>query len=354
MERNSASTASSVCRAASYSMEATYTALQGRRLYDALRGLPSKRSLETSHRKKRTMEQDIKENIQTTQNSDGSFALATAKKPEGKLRKTPEWYAALVQAFLIHGKNFAAVSRDLGITRFACRTAWNEGWTKQVGTELNGGVRRYEKVDWAPPIKNKIAEYQVLARAKLEEERRAVDKEKEDREAALRDAVEKAKADLVDSRALQGRTVKQARANSIALMGVSGNLLQAAAQLSKKVARLVSDPNWTPSPKQAVSLLGRMAEITKMGVESASIADEMERKALGEPDMVFGFDVSMSVEDAVSEIHQGYAALQRSQAMGQLKLVEAVASETVDRVENNDAEDDETEGEEEDVQAEMD
>ena len=276
------------------------------------------------------MEHKPEDKIQTKQNPDGSFTLAAVQKPEGKFRKTPEWYGALVQAFLVHGQNFAAVSRDLGITRFACRTAWNEGWTRQVGTELNGGVRRYEKVEWAPPIKNKISEYQVLARAKLEEERRAVEQEKADREAALRDAVDKAKADLVDSRALQGRTVKQARANSIALMGVSGNLLQAAAQLSKKVARLVSDPNWTPSPKQAVSLLGRMAEITKMGVESAAIADEMERKALGEPDMVFGFDVSMSVEDAVSEIHQGYAALQRSQAMGQLKLIEAVATDTED------------------------
>ena len=189
------------------------------------------------------MEHDIKSNIQTRQNPDGSFALASVSRPDGKFRKTHEWYLALVQAFLVHGQNFAAVSRDLGITRFACRTAWNDGWTKQVGTELNGGVRRYEKLDWAPPIKNKISEYQVLARAKLEEERRAVEQEKAEREAALRDAVEKAKADLVDSRALQGRTVKQARANSIALMGVSGNLLQAAAQLSKKVH--------TPFPEHA-------------------------------------------------------------------------------------------------------
>lgn len=245
--------------------------------------------------------------------------LAVPKKPKGKIKYTREWYDAFVSAYLMYPGNHSAVGRELGVTRHACRTVWNDGWKKQVGTGgLNGEKtkRKYEPIKWAPPIKEKIAEYQAMARAKLEEQRaRSAEQEKKDDE-RLREAVDKAKRDIIDSRALQGRSIKTARANSIALMGVSGNLLQSGVDLSKKVRTLMGDPNWKPSPKQAIYLLRAMAEITKMGIESAHIADEMERRALGEPDMILGIEAHMTVDDAVKEIRDAHSALTRSEQLG--------------------------------------
>lgn len=246
--------------------------------------------------------------------------IAIPKKPKGKIKHTREWYDAFVSAYLMYPGNHSAVARELGVTRHACRTVWHDGWKKQIGTGgLNPGEskeKKYEPLAWAPPIKEQLAEYQAMARAKLQEQQKRSAEQEKKADEKLREAVEKAKNDIIESRALQGRSIKIARSNSIALMGVSGNLLQAGVDLSRKVRTLMGDPNWKPSPKQAIYLLRAMAEITKMGIESAHIADEMERRALGEPDMILGIEAHMTVDDAVKEIREAHSSLVRSEQLG--------------------------------------
>ena len=237
------------------------------------------------------------------------------------MRHTKEWYDAIVQAYLMFPGNHSAVARELGLTRHTTRKVWNEGWTKQLGTgNLNsddpGDRRRRVPIDWAPPIKIKIAEYQAFARAKLEEARADQAASKKARDKTLADAVESAKADIIDSRALQGRAIKSARANSIALMGVTGNLLAAGVDLSKKVKEAIAGGDFKVKPREAILLLRAIAEITRHGNEAAQIADDMERRALGEPDMILGVEAHMTVEDATREIKEGAAALLRSERLG--------------------------------------
>lgn len=256
----------------------------------------------------------------------GNLGFAVASRPKGKFAHTKEWYDALVQAYLMHPGNHTAVANDLGITRHTARKVWNEGWVRHRGTgglnAARGNVseaedeRRAEPIEWAPPIREKIAEYQAFARARLEDERARLALDKEERGKTLAEAAASAKRDLIDSRALQGRVIKQARQNSTLLLGVTGNMLHGAVVLSTKIRALLSDPNWNPKPREAMSLMRSMAEIAQRGTEMSKITDDMERRALGEPDMILGVETSMTFDEAVAEIRDAYESLQRSEKIG--------------------------------------
>lgn len=235
--------------------------------------------------------------------------LATKKKS----LITREFYESIRQGFLIYPGNFTAVARHVGIDQRTVKRAWERGWC-----DLNSKPR----LDWARPIQECFAEEWAAARRKMAEDaalRRQMDASQY--RGAMRKAFEKAQEDLAESRALQGRTVRTARTNALALNSIIARQIQAAAKLGERIREALEDPGWRPKPREAMYLMKQITWMTREAAEASKIADEMERKALGEVDVIISHETRMSLDEAIAEIEESKNALERARARGTLTIV---------------------------------
>lgn len=218
-------------------------------------------------------------------------------------------YDRLVAAYLANPGNHTAVAAAVGCTRDTARLAFEHGWSKRVSAPGQPVVE--ELLDWAPPIKTVLAEHQALARAKLEQRRQDEQVEQGARAKTLSAASAQARADLIDSRALLGRSIKQARANAIGLMTVTSNLLGGAIELGKQMRARLADPTVAAkmTPREMADILRAVAAITREANDAARAADDMERRALGEPDQIISVEGNMTEADAAKLMREAWEAI---------------------------------------------
>lgn len=220
-------------------------------------------------------------------------------KPTGKRSITREKYDALLDAFRRHGENFKAVAEDVGVHWQTAKRAWAKGWHEQ------------KSKPWALPINGVIAKEQIEARAALAREKDLlVNDHRIARQDQLREAIEAGFTDLVDSRSKQGKVIRAARDNSIAALIVSQKLLKAAIPLADQIVAQLTDPALTVFERMRL-----MRQIVRFGsdaVEIAQIADEMERRALGEPDSILQVQhgINMSLDEAKETLAEVAEVLQ--------------------------------------------
>lgn len=153
-----------------------------------------------------------------------------------------------------------------------------------------------------PPIGQLLSKEMVRVRAQLQELRESV--VDEDKRAVA------ARKDVAASREADARAVRMARNNAIAAMGVSSNLIRAGVDLSNKVKVLMSDPSYKPKPGSAVNLMRMIVSMNREAVETAKLAQDMERQILGQPDVIIGI-TDMTVEQALVTVAQGERTMRR-------------------------------------------
>lgn len=210
-------------------------------------------------------------------------------------RTTLEQYEKLVAAYNEELGAHTRAAKAAGVSVNTARRAYTTGLGKDM-----------------PAIQTIIQRSMVEARAKLARYESTAAEEQEV-------AAQAAKA-LADSRAMQARSLRLSRNNSIASMGMGSNLLRAGIHLSSRVETLMSDSNWMPSPSTAVSLLRGITDINRQAIEMAKMSEEMEARILGQPDLVMAH-VSMTPDQAVlvmQETERTMNRLRRRAARGDL------------------------------------
>lgn len=243
-------------------------------------------------------------------------------RPPGKQVIDREKYDSLLAAFREHGENFRAVAAQCAVHWNTAKRAWHDGWADQ------------QKKPWALPIKDVLATEKIEARAALQREKdNLVQDGRIARQDQLREAIEDGFADLVDSRKKQGKVIRAARDNSIAALIVSQKLLKVSVTLADEVVKQLSDPGLDVF--QRMRLLRQIARYAHDAVDMAQIVDEMERKALGEPDTVLQIQhgISMTVDDAKETLAEVAEVLGMMESGAPIEDV--IDAEWADRDENN-------------------
>lgn len=188
---------------------------------------------------------------------------------------TEELYNDMLAAFREHGDNFKQVGTVVGVDWRTARKAWETGWTHMPSRP------------WAHPIRDTITREQIEARAALNRERKdLVADHRIARQQKLREAIESSYDDLVDARAKQGRVIRASRDNSMAALAISQRLLKGALPLADQVTQQLAGIGNEYTLGDKLRLLRQVSRFAADAVELAQRADEMERKALGEPDAV--------------------------------------------------------------------
>lgn len=194
-------------------------------------------------------------------------------RPPGKRRITRETYDDLVDAFREHGDNFKAVAAQCGVHWSTAKRAWTRGWVDQ------------KSKPWARPIEDVLKREQIEARAALAREKAdLVNDRRIARQDSLREAIEASFVDIIDSRAKRGKVIRGARDNSLAALIVSQKMLKAAIPLADKITHALEHEPLDVF--QRMRLLRQLGRFAHDAIEMSQIVDEMERKALGEPDTI--------------------------------------------------------------------
>lgn len=221
--------------------------------------------------------------------------------PPGKKTITEDTYKAMVAQFRKHGMNFKAVAEECHVHWGTARRAWHKGWADQ------------KSKPWALPIKDVLKKEQVEARAALHREKNDLVKDHRiARQESLRAAIDDGFADLVESRAKQGKVIRAARDNSIAALIVSQKLLKASVPLADLIVQELQDP--ALNVFERMRLLRQLGRFAHDSIEMAQVVEEMERKALGEPDTILQIQAgtAMTVDEAketlleVNDVLQAY------------------------------------------------
>jgi len=227
--------------------------------------------------------------------------LPRRNKPTGKKKITKETYNAMLVKFRQHGMNFKAVADECHVHWTTAKKAWHIGWADQ------------KSKPWAIPIKDVLKAEHIEARAALQREKKdLVQDHRIARQDSLRKAIEDGFADLVESRSKQGKVIRAARDNSIAALIVSQKLLKAAVPLADQVVQDLEDPALNVFEK--MRLMRQLGRFAHDAIEMSQVVEEMERRALGEPDTILEVQggINMTVDEAketlleVNEVLQAY------------------------------------------------
>lgn len=238
--------------------------------------------------------------------------------PPGKQQITREKYDALLDAFREEGENFRAVASRCGVHWETAKRGWHQGWSDQ------------KSKPWALPIKAVIQREQIEARAALERERNnLVNDQRIARQQSLQKAIEDSFVHIVDSRAKRGRVILGARDSSIAALIVSQKLLKAAIPLADKVTHALETEDMDVF--QRMRLLRQLGRFAHDAIEMAQVVDEMERKALGEPDAILEVQhgVHMTIDEAKATLQDLAEVLHDYDAGADMD--EVIEAEWVDR-----------------------
>jgi len=178
------------------------------------------------------------------------------------------------------------------------KRGWDEGWPVLA---------------WAEPIR-KVIDRELL---EAQEKARAEEVERARQAARVKDA---ARDDATKTHEEEGKLVKVARVNVMALLMASARIGPALQVLAEQVKTTIESGDL--SAKDATLLLRNFAGATSMTVKAGQVALELERLHRGDPTAIIGFTpVEMSTEDALRELEEGQAALNRFKRRG-LEVIE--------------------------------
>ena len=219
------------------------------------------------------------------------------------------FYEALTSAYLASPGNASAAARAASCDRRTAQRAWTMGWPRKGFA----------------PIKQRVEDEQRAARARL---LRDADDDREAKQDATRALAEQAQLDSVKSRADEGKTVRAARANALALAAATARLNRGALALARRVESALLNDASAVKPREAVSLLRQVAAINRESNDAARLAIQLERLVLGEPTSISAsVVVHMTPDDARREIERANAAMLRAQGRGKLSLAPAPADD---------------------------
>ncbi len=230
---------------------------------------------------------------------------------------TPEFYQALVDAFRDMPGNASGaatvVKASLGGScdyRTAAR-AWDRGWPK---LELI-------------PIAEYLEKEKIAARAKLATETavKALDAATSD-EAIVR---EQARIDAINARTDEGRLVRSARANVLALLESSEELLAGYRKLAPKVKKALAEIDVDDlDPEKAARMLWRLAISSRAAIDAGMRVLQAERLLLGQPMEIIGIrDMDMDESDVLVELEEAATMAarireRRARRDGRLRLLQ--------------------------------
>ena len=248
----------------------------------------------------------------------------------GKPRLSVQFYEALVQAYRDNPSNHAAAAKAVGCARKTAKRGWDEGW---------------DKFEWAPPIKDVIAQEEVIARARIQQEWEAEEAKLEllaegkpadtisaDRRAAHLDAQAeraKAKEQAIAARAAEGKMVDAIR--RVVSAGAGGLLRQgeginALAERVNTELLALSKAKVGTGPKDfrigpALSTLRKYATAGRDLSQAAQNAVELERMHLGEPGKIVGIHLEggfdeAPMDDVLREIQKAADAIKDAEGKG--------------------------------------
>lgn len=207
---------------------------------------------------------------------------------------TPEFYEALTAAFRQvpgNASEAAALVREaMGSTcdpRTAAR-AWDRGWPR---LELE-------------PIAARLEKEKIAARAKLahDDTAKALAAATSD-EAVVR---EQARIDAINARTAEGRLVRVARENVLALLESSNELLEGYRLLAPKVKKLLAKMDADDlGITESARLLWRIAIAARASTAAGLQVLQMERLLLGQPMEIIGIrDMELDESDVLVELEE--------------------------------------------------
>ena len=230
--------------------------------------------------------------------------------PRQRRKITRDFYNLLLAAYREMPNNAQHAGDSAGCDRRTAKKGWETGWPKTA--------------IWAKPIKDVIAGEKIAARAKLSEESKAT---QDDREERYRTTEKAARDDAIDSRGEEALLVRAARVNAGRYQQASAQMMVGVNALAKRV-RLEMEALNTPVPNkngdlelpkanvtQLTRLIQTVASAIRQGNEAALIAMRMERLHLGLPGDVGAYD-EMTTQEAAEHLQRGDRMLKRAEARG--------------------------------------
>lgn len=241
---------------------------------------------------------------------------------------TGEKYSSMLKAYREQEElNHAEVSEITGIPIRTCNKAYLEGWPRRKGFPEAGR-----------PIKDVLTGEGMLARAALAREDQGVDVDRREViKEQLREAQLASTADLIKSRADQGKTVRASRQNARGLLALTGMMLAEGKTLvdsiREDVRRLLAENKLDLATKMRI--MSQIGSFAKGSAEVARITEQMEALALGDPKAILAMmsendGESMTAAECIAAMEQTTKALERSKESG--VIVDAEFSDiTVER-----------------------
>lgn len=226
------------------------------------------------------------------------------KSPTAGIRKQmpdDEW-ERWIEEFRKHPGETVKVAQIMGVPRNRARIAWHHGWPRQgrpaivdlvAVDQYAARVKRAEREEAAaplpvpalpaaskapPPKRSPEPPVQVTSARDLAihgPERIMAQMLERDKRRQL------VAADSAKTRAEEGMMISTARRNGIALAAVTAQLIRMANGLMPKIAEIMKVE--AVSVKDAVTMVQKIAVITRLGTEASKMALQMERAAMGEP-----------------------------------------------------------------------
>lgn len=215
------------------------------------------------------------------------------KQRRGTRRISAKFYEGLVEAFRANPGNISAAAKAVGTSRPTAKRGWERGW---------------DKFEWAPAIREVIANEQEIARARIEEEKEA-DEVREElinpdggiaevaeqrREAHLKAQADRAKAkeNAIQARVEQGKMIAGVRQLVMQCEAIVGKRYPGASALAdrinKEMLKLAKAGKKDFNLSKATHLLRLHNADVRSIAQSAKRAFELEQVHLGEPSQIIG------------------------------------------------------------------
>lgn len=210
-----------------------------------------------------------------------------------------ETYAKLVAAYREKPGNANHAGKAAGTSRGFALKAWKEGFPKHGA--------------WATPIKDRIQQEEVGARAQMQRLAPQIAALEVD---AHKDAIASRviEASMVrDGRTLSGRILQQLHAYA----EVIDALIRVGREQTTKIG---NDPKMKLI--EITEILQRFAESGKSALAMVKTCFELERKLLGEPDVVVGVELKNASTGELRDIILDYVQLQDAVNRGEIVLTD--------------------------------
>lgn len=228
-------------------------------------------------------------------------------------------WEAMIEAYRLHPGHHINAAAQAKVTPAYAKLAWDNGWWKTAGYE------RYI------PIRDIVAAEQATARAALVKSgAKPTPATVQEARTEARSVVQNAVVDLEEARVGEARLVRTLRQFAMSSLAALAPIKQVLPEITKRLAEQLRTEKLTP--KEAVSLMRAIEEISRNATEQAKIAVELERRVLGEPDLTIDHrvvaDAPENLEAAMREIQEAEEARQR--VLASRNIIDVDATEVGD------------------------